>query len=326
MIFQDTWIIYLSLLSIYFCFDIGKRTHPSLGVALFFTLFSSIGVSYREILLLKPTVSDVIDWSRVSAGFTIMLVCYALSRMNRDLLKWLLVLPSIFAFSYGVTFIISPSTASRLEHSMAACFTAVTIPFLWRYLRGYWKLLIAVPVISFLLNNSDSGRLLLGLSVFLILWFELSFFRALWVFIAMLVTLTFFHLPENDASRIEAYQMFLTEFWERGNIFFGNGTGWFYGIAPFKKQLWGNFWLQPHSELLRSIIEQGLFGTILWAIPVFVALKRAYQEWEIFSASLIALVWVVIQYPLHRAYDAALVAMLFFLSLRTPKQDTIKAA
>lgn len=79
-----------------------------------------------------------------------------------------------------------------------------------------------------------------------------------------------FHNEDIGIDRFEAWDFYVKEFLS-SSILFGKGPGYIQTIIPFK------FDILPHNSIIDVLVEYGIFGTVLFLIPVFFTIKILFK-------------------------------------------------
>lgn len=332
---------------------IAKRSHWTLGLAVFYTLAS---------ILLKSALTDVFPtpgqvsltmfhaflhkWAMSTTGLTMALIMLPFCLFKRREWHAFWMATAMFCF-YDSVFVIV-ETVFRVtraagfggEHSMNGMLIAVTYPVLLHaeaegiVFMAIAPLVAIVPVIAVFCANSSTAVGALAVAVaalfFLSTAGSLKSRVGIGVALAAMISLVafcvqgvdLFHVSDRYEGWVRAVRWFSTLGWREKAFGTGGGslltlTPWVLGKFPL-----GDYWWHLHSDVLRVVVEQGFVGAAFWASAVAVAMKNAAKEPWLFSGLAGAVAMCLVQYPSSMPLHCLMIGgMLFYASYRRMRSE-----
>lgn len=225
--------------------------------------------------------------------------------------------------------------------SMSGCFIACTFPFLFRF--NIWRGWILIPVVAVFLEHASQpiGVLAVVMGAFVFKKSQWAGKYALIVsgaFWALLLGSGYLWLGEgreflSTTGRFEMWSIALKNWWlaSRSVHWLGFGNGSMPLLFPFWQNLmrqtappqsiWDWFWW-IHSDVLQTLIEQGIVGCVAFGTMFVCACIEAWKK----SASLFASVlgfgaYALFNFPVHLPAPAILGAVLVTMAFKPEHLD-----
>lgn len=338
------WALLLFGLVIMFSFQIGRRVHWSVGLLTASTLTSAVwgfhwygnGAPSPIVLTAIPPKAELatagaglvdtivktlaIGQHGAIAAFCFLLVLVTFVELGRSSLQRLLwafgILGHInsLVILYRVSQPHGPSDLGGLlgNPSVAACFSAVTLPLLC---SRWWVAVPTLLAVGFTQTSMGVGVLAVTLSV----W-AASYFRQ-WVY--ALPLMGFFGLAGiltqgsqflESSGRFSTWHLALDWFSVQNSWLFGVGLGQWAVFIPQAQKVAGvnptELFTFAHQEFVQQFVECGLLGLASLCIVVGFVVHRTRHSPRILASVVGCIAFSLGNYPLRLALPASLIATL----------------
>jgi hypothetical protein len=347
------FFIGMSACALWFSVALAKKFHWSVVAPVFLTLASAIWLSESRLhQYTHLTGADQVAIRELAArgGLCLLLIVAVLSTMWRRHYTILASTLGVFCGANSLFVLYEVITGERAfdrggllgNASMNGCSIAFTLPFLlWRgdkewfpILQPFHKflpraLLYSLPFLALIATESNMAIATGAVVVSAYVW---SRYRVKYVSIAglgltvsLLVYLHHNHtIQALTSGRWRIWKGVMGYWWDRGEIWFGSGTGTAQALIPYIQgklniDTAGHLYLWLHSDVLQVLFEQGITGALSYTILVWYVLKKSVPYPYLFAANVGWIFTAAGNYPARMMVQAFIGAFLVAYTLRGNK-------
>lgn len=124
----------------------------------------------------------------------------------------------------------------------------------------------------------------------------------------------------DSSGRYSTWELFTTTWWKEMPVITGSGTGTFTGWGPHIQEallgMKGGFMVYVHNDWLQILLEQGFVGLVLVVATYGVAVWRSVRHPFMLAALISMGAGALVNWPLHHAISASMVAVIMAAALR----------
>jgi hypothetical protein len=312
------WFVLLIGLVVYFSYEVGSKTHWSIGLCLLYFLLNTVS-RYALTNTFNSTagIQNLMMYGMVYSSFTVCMFCFFLSEIKDKYETALFNAFMLFVLVNSIAVIAQKTMFSGMgdtkyflgETSMAGCLMGLFCPMIIHKANGYWKYSVMLVLAAVVLSDSTTAIAVTAVSLTCYLFsdfikykdFKLAvLFCSLILACGVIVGVIFNGEGFFDSGgRFQNQLAILKLTLAHMNPFFGYGGGSYMFLGPNIQRLLGQelLWQHPHSDFLKVIFEQGFVGLFLASIVCVVSLKKSIGKPWLFGMVCGVYFYSVVQYP-----------------------------